>query len=120
MKGKGLKIHQTKAGCLKKVEEHRKASKSEATQVPDKNHSDREGHVNRDHEASKMENLHSPNLREGRRRKKSQAKKKEEDKTEEKALRRGRSPSFKKTGGETVLGMGNKRGNQGSKISESY
>ena len=64
MKGKGLKIHKTKAGCLKKVEEHRKASKSEATQVPDKNHSDREGHVNRDHEASKMENLHSPNFRE--------------------------------------------------------
>ena len=64
MKGKGLKIHQTKSGCVKKVEEHRKASKSEAIQVQDNNHSDREGCVNRVHEARKVENLHSPNHRE--------------------------------------------------------
>ena len=54
-KGKGLKIHQTKAGCMKKAEEHRKAYKSEAIKVQDKNHSDLEGRVHLHHVDSEVE-----------------------------------------------------------------
>ena len=57
-KGKGLKIHQTKAGCMKKAEEHRKAYKSEAIKVQDKNHSDLEGRVHLHHVDSEVETIH--------------------------------------------------------------
>ena len=56
-KGKGLKIHQTKAGCMKKAEEHRKAYKSEAIMVQDQNHSDLEGRVHLHHVDSKVETI---------------------------------------------------------------
>ena len=56
-KGKGLKIHQTKAGCMKKAEEHRKAYKSEAIKVQDKNHSDLEGRVHLHHVDSEVETI---------------------------------------------------------------
>ena len=58
-KGKGLKIHQTKAGCKKKAEEHRKVYKSEAIKVQDKNHSDLEGRVNRYLGSSEVETIHN-------------------------------------------------------------
>ena len=58
-KGKGLKIHQTKTGCLKKAEEHRKAHKSEAIEVQDKNHSDQEGRVHQRQVGSEVETIRS-------------------------------------------------------------
>ena len=58
-KGKGLKIHQTKTGCLKKAEEHRKAHKSEAIEVQDKNHSDQEGRVQQRQGGSEVETIRS-------------------------------------------------------------
>ena len=58
-KGKGLKIHQTKAGCLKKAEEHRKVHKSETIEVQDKNHSDHEGRVLQYHGGSEVETIRS-------------------------------------------------------------
>ena len=45
-KKKGLKIHQTKAGCAKQLSEsHRNKNKSEATSTQDTNQSDAKGHV---------------------------------------------------------------------------
>merc|ERR1711874_787220 len=44
--GRGLKIHQTKAGCGKQLPgSHRNTNKSEATSTPDSNHSDAHGRV---------------------------------------------------------------------------
>ena len=60
LKGRGLKIHQTKTGCLRKTEKHRKAHKSEATQVQDNNHSDRGGRVYQDHGVGEFETLDNP------------------------------------------------------------
>ena len=43
---KGLKIHQTKAGCAKQLSDsHRNKNKSEATSTQDTNHSDASGRV---------------------------------------------------------------------------
>ena len=42
-KGRGLKIHQTKSGCSKRISHRR--NKSEATGTQDSNHSDASGHV---------------------------------------------------------------------------
>ena len=45
-KEKGLKIHQTKAGCAKQLSDsHRNKNKSEATSTQDTNHSDASGRV---------------------------------------------------------------------------
>ena len=45
-KKRGLKIHQTKAGCAKQLSDsHRNKNKSEATSTQDTNHSDASGRV---------------------------------------------------------------------------
>ena len=45
-KKRGLKIHQTKAGCAKQLSDsHRNKNKSEAKSIQDTNHSDDSGHV---------------------------------------------------------------------------
>ena len=45
-KRRGLKIHQTKAGCAKQLSDsHRNKNKSEATSTQDTNHSDANGRV---------------------------------------------------------------------------
>ena len=48
-KRRGLKIHQTKAGCAKQLSDsHRNKNKSEATTTQDTNHSDANGSVSED------------------------------------------------------------------------